>query len=259
MSASFKVIGNIAAPPFRIPIYDDKENRIMNSTWVRWFNDIYGRVGGASGAVIYDNAVNAQALASLEPQLFAIRAELEAQLTGVLLSIIEQVQEQTFDISGLVSDITPEPPSIPPPDDFYHAGIIQQALDGANVQSVFGRTGAVVATEGDYTLTQLGDVTITAPSSSEILRYNGTNWVNAAPSFVAPGYQEFVATAAQTVFNTTINTTAKAAGKAYLQIYVNGIFQQEGTTKAYTVTGANQVTFNAGVALASDVVMYSYS
>jgi len=46
------------------------------------------------------------------------------------------------------------------------------------VTSVFGRTGAVVATEGDYTLTQLGDVTITSPTNGQVLKYNGTTWVN---------------------------------------------------------------------------------
>ena len=46
------------------------------------------------------------------------------------------------------------------------------------VTSVFGRTGAVVATEGDYTLTQLGDVTITTPANGQVLKYNGTTWVN---------------------------------------------------------------------------------
>ena len=50
--------------------------------------------------------------------------------------------------------------------------------DTAPVTSVFGRTGAVVATEGDYTLTQLGDVTITTPSSGQVLKYNGTTWIN---------------------------------------------------------------------------------
>jgi hypothetical protein len=47
------------------------------------------------------------------------------------------------------------------------------------VTSVFGRTGNVVATEGDYSLTQLGDVTLTSPSSNQVLQYNGTAWVNA--------------------------------------------------------------------------------
>ena len=46
------------------------------------------------------------------------------------------------------------------------------------VSSVFGRTGAVVATEGDYSLTQLSDVTITTPSTGQVLKYNGTAWVN---------------------------------------------------------------------------------
>jgi hypothetical protein len=46
------------------------------------------------------------------------------------------------------------------------------------VTSVFGRTGAVVATEGDYSLTQLSDVTITSPSTGQVLKYNGTIWVN---------------------------------------------------------------------------------
>jgi hypothetical protein len=46
------------------------------------------------------------------------------------------------------------------------------------VTSVFGRTGAVVSTEGDYTLTQLGDVTLTSPTNGQVLKYNGTTWVN---------------------------------------------------------------------------------
>ena len=46
------------------------------------------------------------------------------------------------------------------------------------VTSVFGRTGTIVATEGDYTLTQLGDVTLTSPTTGQVLKYNGTTWVN---------------------------------------------------------------------------------
>jgi hypothetical protein len=46
------------------------------------------------------------------------------------------------------------------------------------VSSVFGRTGNVVAQEGDYNLTQLGDVTITSPTNNQVLKYNGTQWVN---------------------------------------------------------------------------------
>lgn len=49
---------------------------------------------------------------------------------------------------------------------------------GGSVSSVFGRTGAVVSAEGDYSLTQLSDVTITTPTTGQIFGYNGTNWLN---------------------------------------------------------------------------------
>jgi hypothetical protein len=62
-------------------------------------------------------------------------------------------------------------------------GIIQASwsdIDTAPVTSVFGRTGDVVAAEGDYNLNQLGDVTITTATNGQVLKYNGTAWVNAA-------------------------------------------------------------------------------
>ena len=66
--------------------------------------------------------------------------------------------------------------------------VVIEAPSGAyplptGVYSVFGRTGNVVAQEGDYNLTQLGDVTIATPSNGQVLRYNGTTWVNATESF----------------------------------------------------------------------------
>jgi hypothetical protein len=48
------------------------------------------------------------------------------------------------------------------------------------VQTFNGRTGAVLPAEADYTLTLLGDVTITSPQLDDCLRYNGTIWVNSA-------------------------------------------------------------------------------
>jgi trimeric autotransporter adhesin len=67
--------------------------------------------------------------------------------------------------------------------------IIIEAPSGAyplptGVYSVYGRTGNVVAQEGDYTLTLLGDVAIVTPSTGQVLRYNGTAWVNSTESFV---------------------------------------------------------------------------
>lgn len=49
-----------------------------------------------------------------------------------------------------------------------------------NVYSVFGRVGNVVATEGDYSLTQLSGVTIASPVSGQVLKYNGSQWVNSS-------------------------------------------------------------------------------
>jgi len=48
------------------------------------------------------------------------------------------------------------------------------------VSSVFGRTGDVIKAEGDYNLTDLGDVTIATPSNGQALVYNSTSseWEN---------------------------------------------------------------------------------
>lgn len=67
--------------------------------------------------------------------------------------------------------------------------IVIEAPSGAyplptGVYSVYGRTGNVVAQDGDYNLTQLGDVTITNPATGQVLRYNGTTWVNSTESYV---------------------------------------------------------------------------
>ena len=52
------------------------------------------------------------------------------------------------------------------------------------VSSVFGRTGAVVAAEGDYSLGQMSnvDLTTTSPVTSDLLSFNGTQWVPISPS-----------------------------------------------------------------------------
>lgn len=55
---------------------------------------------------------------------------------------------------------------------------------GGDVQTVFGRSGDVVALDGDYNLGQLGDAVINTPTNGQYLVYNGTNWVNTT---VSPG------------------------------------------------------------------------
>lgn len=62
------------------------------------------------------------------------------------------------------------------------------------------------------------------------------------------------ATAGQTVFATTIvSTVADASNETFLQVFLNGIFQKQGS--AYTVTGPNEITFASGVTLNSDVIL----
>jgi len=46
------------------------------------------------------------------------------------------------------------------------------------VYSVFGRTGTIVATEGDYNLDKLSDVTLTSSTNGDVLSYDGTKWIN---------------------------------------------------------------------------------
>ena len=48
------------------------------------------------------------------------------------------------------------------------------------VYSVFGRTGNIIATEGDYDLGELGDVTLVSSTNGDVLTYDGTKWINKA-------------------------------------------------------------------------------
>jgi hypothetical protein len=68
----------------------------------------------------------------------------------------------------------------------YNGTIWQKSLNSNAVASVFGRTGTIVAQEGDYNIDQLGDVAITSAVTNDYLRYNGTSWVNTQfPAFVS--------------------------------------------------------------------------
>jgi hypothetical protein len=87
-----------------------------------------------------------------------------------------------------------------------------------SVTSVFGRTGVVVAQSGDYSLSQLGDATITSPQTSQALLYNGSKWVNgrlvfSVDAFGAKGDNSTDDTAAiQSAINAAAATAGTAAG-----------------------------------------------
>jgi hypothetical protein len=110
------------------------------------------------------------------------------------------------------------------------------------VTSVFGRTGAVVAAEGDYSLTQLSDVTITSPTSSQLLQYNGTSWVNWTPNYIT-GNQTItlsgdVSGSGTTAITTTIGalkvTNAMLAGSIDLTTKVTGLLPDGNISSAST-------------------------
>jgi hypothetical protein len=97
----------------------------------------------------------------------------------------------------------------------------------SSVFSVFGRVGDVVATEGDYTLTQLGDVTLTSPSNGQVLKYNGTAWVNGTD---AGGI-------------TSIATTSPITGGTITSTGTIGITQATTSTDGY-LSSTDWNTFN---------------
>jgi hypothetical protein len=92
------------------------------------------------------------------------------------------------------------------------------------VSSVFGRVGAVVATEGDYTLTQLGGVTITSPTNNQVLKYNGTQWVNSSDTDTGLTSVGLSMPSAFSVANSplTANGTLSVTGAGTTAQYVRG-------------------------------------
>jgi hypothetical protein len=92
------------------------------------------------------------------------------------------------------------------------------------VSSVFGRVGNVVAQEGDYTLTQLGGVTITSPTNNQVLKYNGTQWVNSSDTDTGLTSVGLSMPSAFSVANSplTANGTLSVTGAGIASQYIRG-------------------------------------
>lgn len=96
---------------------------------------------------------------------------------------------------------------------------------GAPISSVFGRTGAIVATNGDYDIGELGDVDLSvAPTSGQFLKWDGSNWI-------------------------ADNTPAVVVDLAYSSAASNGTVTNTAGTNA-TIPGAT--TLSAGLFSATD-------
>jgi len=132
--------------------------------------------------------------------------------------------------------------------------------DTAPVTSVFGRTGAVVATEGDYNLGQLGDVTITSPSTNQVLKYNGTAWVNGTDTDTGLTSVGLTMPAAFTVSNSpltsngTLAVTAAGTGAQYIK--GDGTLGTFPTTIDQALTVVREVYNSTGATLTKGTVVY---
>lgn len=87
-------------------------------------------------------------------------------------------------------------------------------INNTGVTSFNGRTGAVVPATGDYNINQLAGVSISSPTTNQLLRYDGTNWVNWTPNYLPASN-----------INGTTNYVAKFTGSNTLGnsiIYDNG-------------------------------------
>jgi hypothetical protein len=130
----------------------------------------------------------------------------------------------------------------------------------STVYSVFGRTGNVVAQEGDYTLTQLGDVTLTSPANGQVLKYNGTQWVNGTDTDTGLTSVGLSMPSAFSVANSplTANGTLSVTGAGTTAQYVRG----DGTLATFPVIAQEaqrlitEVYNSTGATLAKGSIVY---
>jgi hypothetical protein len=106
----------------------------------------------------------------------------------------------------------------------------------------------------NYELTGTNQITFLSPLSAfdDVIIY-----IFSDPNI--PLYQNFVAADNQRVFDVSFPTVGILANKSYLQVYVNGVYQLEGLTKSYIVTGPTQITFFNDLPPNADVTIYGFT
>jgi hypothetical protein len=126
-----------------------------------------------------------------------------------------------------------------------------KTLTGAGVVSFNGRFGTVNPAEGDYTLTQLGDVIITSAANGDVLKYNGSNWVNTqlytgtvAQYIDGTGaYQTFPTLLSSDRLVTNVRNTSGATITKGTVVYLNG---SSGTLPTIAKAQANAESTSTG-------------
>lgn len=81
---------------------------------------------------------------------------------------------------NLLSDVVISSPTTNQIVQYNGTNWVNATAAASAVTSVFSRTGAITAAEGDYSLTQLSDVGLVSPTSGQVLSYNGTSWTNSS-------------------------------------------------------------------------------
>lgn len=115
-----------------------------------------------------------------------------------------------------------------------------------NTLSYFSTSGGA---GGASDLDGLSDVVITNPANNEILKYNGTTWVNGTSDSVVGGVASYTsdlitASEGQTVFNSSYTV-------GYVDIYLNGVRLINNSD--YTATNGTSITLTTA-AVADDIV-----
>jgi hypothetical protein len=106
------------------------------------------------------------------------------------------------------------------------------------VTSVFGRVGDVLSAEGDYSIDQLSDVTITNPVNNDVLLYNsGTSeWINSTiPSNINDG----TITGTTTWSSSKINSTFQIFANQWFSGSIAGLNIASARTNDFLVITAN--------------------
>ena len=136
-----------------------------------------------------------------------------------------------------------------------------ETANTANFATLAGNVTGVVAIANGGTGQTTATAAINALLPSQTSNANKalvTNGTNVSWRSTTPSYQYISATANQFVVNTQVNTIANNSGVAYIQVFRNGVLQLEGPSKSYTVTGANQLTFNFALADGDDITIFSF-
>ena len=135
-------VRNLAGPPLERPMFADGK---LDTTWQRWFIDLWNRTGGASGDNIYTGLILGQ-IADIEKNLNSRMADFESLLSGAVAQFVLNLQQEIRDAVANATVQLGETAQQQTDDAaLFAAGLLQQVVTGAAVQSVFGRQGAVVA------------------------------------------------------------------------------------------------------------------